>query len=104
MRQNSSKATLRSDFWEKKSMKGIPWTVEEENALRELIEAQTPLPQIAAKLGKQTANVLVKCRRLGLTLPDQTEVAAIALPAELPTVEETLKILAGAMKAACGSA
>lgn len=82
--------------------KGLPWTVEEEATLKALVEAKTPLDVMAVKLGRQPAAVLVKCQRLGLLL-SQATVASVPLPAELPSVEETLKKLAGALEAACTS-
>ena len=84
-------------------MKGKPWTMEEEASLRAHVEAKTPLPIIAAKLGKKPAAVSVKCQRLGLTPSSHAAVVAIPLPSELPSVEETLKKLAGALDVACGS-
>ena len=81
--------------------KGLPWTVEEEASLKALVKAKTPIDVIAVKLGRQTTAILVKCQRLGLSTNSQTTTAAaIALPAELPSVEETLKKLAGALEAA----
>ena len=81
--------------------KGLPWTVEEEASLKALVKAKTPIDVIAVKLGRQTTAILVKCQRLGLsTNSETTTAAAIALPAELPSVEETLKKLAGALEAA----
>lgn len=82
--------------------KGLPWTVEEEALLKALVEAKTPLSVIAVKLGRQPGAVLLKCRRLGLSL-SEAAATAISLPAELPSVEETLKKLAGALEAACAS-
>ena len=81
--------------------KGVPWTVEEEASLKELAEAKTPLSMIAAKLGRQRGAVLVKCQRLGLVINSEATSIAVPLPAELPSVEETLKKLAGALEAAC---
>ena len=80
--------------------KGLPWTVEEEASLKALVKAKTPIDSIVAKLGRQTTVILVKCQRLGLSTNSQATVAAIALPAELPSVEETLRKLAGALEAA----
>ncbi len=80
--------------------KGSPWTVEEETELKALVEAKTPLDVIAAKLGRQSGAVFQKCRRLGL-MSNQATTAEIPLPAELPSVEEALKKLAGALDAAC---
>ena len=84
--------------------KGLPWTVEEEALLKALVDAKTPIAVIAAKLGRQSGAILVKCQRLGLSTASQVTAAAIPLPAELPSVEETLKKLAGALEAACAPA
>jgi len=84
--------------------KGLPWTVEEEALLKALVDAKTPIDVIAAKLGRQSGAILVKCQRLGLSTASQVTAAAIPLPAELPSVEETLKKLAGALEAACAPA
>ena len=79
--------------------KGYPWTAEEEAHLKALVEAKTPLDVIAQKLGRQQGAVMIKCYRLGLEVVNTTTVA-IPLPEELPSVEETLKKLAGALEAA----
>ena len=84
--------------------KGLPWTVEEEALLKALVDAKTPIDVIAAKLGRQPGAILVKCQRLGLSTASQVTAAAIPLPAELPSVEEVLKKLAGALEAACAPA
>ena len=83
--------------------KGLPWTVEEEASLKALVDAKTPIDVIAAKLGRQSGAIVVKCQRLGLAANSQATAAAIPLPAELPSVEETLKKLAGALETACAS-
>ena len=80
--------------------RGLPWTVEEENLLKKFVVAKTPLDVIAATLGRQAPAILVKCQRMGLPISGQVTAAAIPLPAELPSVEETLKKLAGALDAA----
>ena len=84
--------------------KGLPWTVEEEALLKALVDAKTPIDVIAAKLGRQSGAIVVKCQRLGLAANSQATAAAIPLPAELPSVEEVLKKLAGALEAACAPA
>ena len=80
--------------------KGLPWTVEEEASLKALVDAKTPIDVIAGKLGRQSGAILVKCQRLGLAANSQATAAVIPLPAELPSVEEVLKKLAGALEAA----
>jgi hypothetical protein len=76
--------------------KGKPWTIEEETTLKALVEANTPLEIMAAKLLKRPEAVYVKCTRLGLTrkLPDTS--SDIQQPKDLPSVEEILKKLAAA--------
>jgi hypothetical protein len=81
----------------------MPWTVEEEIQLKALVEAKTPLSIIADTLGRQAPAVKLKCQRLGLAIDNEVTEHAISLPAELPSVEETLKKLAGALDAASAS-
>ncbi len=79
--------------------KGYPWTVEEEARLKAFVDAKVPLDVIAQKLGRQQGAIMIKCYRLGLEVLNTTSVA-IPLPEELPSVEETLRKLAGALDAA----
>lgn len=80
--------------------KGIPWNIEEEIQLKKLIEANTPIDVIASTLKRTPTAILLKCQRLGLVPSEQITKATLPLPDELPSVEETLKELAGALKAA----
>jgi hypothetical protein len=85
-------------------MKGKPWTPEAEKQLRDFVEAKTPLSTIAIKMGLSQDAVQKKCDRLGLEVvggkaPMTT--TSISAPANLPSVEETLGKLAGALDAAC---
>jgi hypothetical protein len=85
-------------------MKGKPWTVEEEKQLEELVKAGTPLEVIAAKLGRRVGAVAIKCQRLGLKVvvaKGYITTTSIQLPKELPSIEEALKMLAGALGKAC---
>ena len=85
-------------------MKGKPWTVEEEKQLKALVDAKASIDVIAAKLGRRPDAVMIKCKRLKLEVvvaKGYTTTTSIAMPKELPSVEETLKMLAGALKAAC---
>ena len=89
-------------------MKGKPWSVEEEKQLRSLVEAKLPLVVVAAKLQKPDEAVRQKIRRLGLEVVEQqrsvcSTTSRLVLPEELPSVEEALKMLAAALKAACTS-
>lgn len=85
--------------------KGKPWKADEEAKLREYVQAGHSVRSIAAKLGKTSNAIYLKCRRLGLRVKEEDTLSHIAsssvqLPEELPSVEEALKILAGALKAA----
>jgi hypothetical protein len=80
--------------------KGISWTAQEEVQLKKLVEAKTPVNVIAKTLKRTPTAVLLKCHRLSLEPPDYVTNAALPLPAELPSVEETLILLAGALRAA----
>ena len=55
---------------------------------------------VGATLGRQVPAVLMKCQRMGLAVNTSVTLAQLPLPAELPSVEETLKKLAGALEAA----
>jgi hypothetical protein len=86
-------------------MKGKPWSVDEEKQLRELVAAKTPFEVIAAKLGRGRDAVTIKCKRLGLEVVVancySTTTTSLKVPEELPSVEEALLKLAGALEAAC---
>ena len=81
--------------------KGIPWTNEEETKLKQLVQDGANIQAIALALGKSENSVYNKIKRLGLEegakrlLPSSFE---ISLPAELPTSEEALKMLASALR------
>ncbi len=86
--------------------KGKPWKVEEERQLRELVKSGHGLDSIAKALGRTADAVYLKCHRLGLRLEEvggsvETTTSSLKLPKELPSVEEALKMLAGAMEKAC---
>ena len=80
-------------------MKGTPWTVEEEVQLRNLIKANKSVDEIASTLKRTPQAILVKCQRIGLVPNGHVTTSTLPLPAELPSVEETLKKLAGALEA-----
>jgi hypothetical protein len=76
------------------------WSIEEEKALIALVEGNANVEEIAVKLQKTPGAVFVKCQRLGLPLQAKGYVdAKIALPRDLPSIEEATKILAGALRA-----
>lgn len=85
-------------------MKGKPWTSKEEAKLKQLVDSGDSLEVIAAKLDKSRGAVREKAKRSGLEVVvgkrRQRTTTSLALPKELPSVEETLKILAGALTAA----
>jgi hypothetical protein len=82
-------------------MAGKKWTAEQEAELKMLVEANASVADIAAKFQKTPGAVIVKCQRLGLPLQAKGYVkSSICLPRELPSVEEALRMLAGALKAA----
>ena len=84
--------------------KGKPWTHEEVKRLLRLVAEGNTIERIMADLQKSRDAVYHKCRRLGLTVEEEgakgRTTASIRLPEELPSVEEALKILAGALQAA----
>ena len=83
-------------------MKGKPWTKEQEAKLKQLVKQGETLKAIAAKLGKTEEAIRAKARRLGLEVVKQKTgkcLTTLELPKELPSVEEALKILAGALNA-----
>lgn len=72
----------------------------EEADLKTLIEAKANVDEIATKLQKTPGAVIVKCQRLGLQLQVKGYLdTSVALPRELPSIEEATKILAGALRA-----
>jgi hypothetical protein len=85
--------------------KGKPWTAEQEAELKHLVESGETLEVISTRLGKSQGAVREKAKRLGLKVVvgrrrQKTTTSEIRLPPELPSVEEALKILAGALEAA----
>jgi hypothetical protein len=81
-------------------MTGKLWTVQQEAELKTLVEADSNVEEIAAKLQKTPKAIITKAQRLGLQLQAAGYVnTPIAIPKELLSVEEALKMLAGALKA-----
>ncbi len=83
-------------------MKGKPWTPDEEMQLKQLVDGKASVEVIAAKLQRSPDAVVHKCRRLGLEVVGLEPLGtstSLLLPAELPSVEEALKMLAGALRA-----
>ena len=82
-------------------MAGKKWTAQQEAELKALVDADIGIEDIAAKFQKTPGAIIVKCQRLGLPLKAKGYVQSqIYLPRELPSVEEALRMLAGALKAA----
>jgi hypothetical protein len=81
--------------------RGKHWSAQQEAELKTLIDSNLPLEDIAKKLDKTPGAVYIKCTRLGLKLPSASYVRnPVVLPRDLPSVEETLRMLAGSLKAA----
>ena len=82
-------------------MTGKKWSAQQEAELQALVEANTEIQDIAAKFQKTPGAIIVKCQRLGLPLKASGYVkSSVCLPRELPSVEEALRMLAGALRAA----
>jgi hypothetical protein len=80
---------------------GKQWTPQQETELKQLVETNTSLDEIATKLQKTPAAIIIKCQRLNIKPQTKGYVdTSIPLPGQLPSVEETLKLLAGALKTA----
>jgi hypothetical protein len=84
--------------------KGKPWTHEEAKRLLKLVAEGKTIEIIVADLEKSRDAVYVKCRRLGLVEEEEGAkghtTSSIKLPKELPSIEEALKVSAGALQAA----
>ena len=81
--------------------KGKHWTPQEETELKNLVEANTRIQDIVTQLQKTPGAIILKSQRLGLRPPTKGYIKnSVTLPRELPSIEETLKMLAGALKTA----
>jgi hypothetical protein len=81
--------------------KGKQWTPQEETELKSLVEANVKINEIAAKLHKTPGAIFLKSKRIGIELQAKGYVnTSIPIPRELPSIEEVLKMLAGALKTA----
>ena len=87
-------------------VKGKPWSVEEENRLKQMLQADKSVRVIAKAMGKTRDCIRKKIARLGLEVVEQrkkircsTTTCEFVLPNELPSVEEALKKLVAAMNA-----
>ena len=87
-------------------MKGKPWSLEDEKKFKEWITSGVSVDALVFSFdGQYTKDAIYKkIERLGLEVVDEekktasTTTSKIELPEELPSVEETLKTLAGALK------
>ena len=83
-------------------MKGKPWSVEDENRLKQMLQADKSVRVIAKAMGKTRDCIRKKIARLGLEVVVHAEKSggttttstSLVLPEELPSVEEALKLLA----------
>ena len=86
--------------------RGKPWSVDDERQLRQLVTEKKSMRSIAKFLGKSLTSVQMKASRLGLEVvdasekntPSTTTLDKLVLPDELPSIEEELKTLVGALK------
>jgi len=84
--------------------KGVPWSKAERDRLLSLRIDGLKVAEIASRMGKTSQAVMKKLERLGLKVVQcgkstSTTTSEMILPEELFTVEEALKIQAGALKA-----
>jgi len=83
--------------------KGKPWTLEEEKTLKDLVVKGYSAAQITEVMGKSKEAILKKIQRLGLKVVHQRNLegttSELIMPAELPSIEKALLVLATAMKA-----
>lgn len=82
--------------------KGKPWPAEKERQLEKLVATCKSLKVIAAEMGKSTGAIREKAKRMGLKVvvvncTGQKTTTSFEIPKELPSVEDALKILAGAL-------
>jgi hypothetical protein len=82
---------------------GKPWSFEEEQKLRGLVSAGTSLQLMGKELDKSEDAVRQKMFYLGLALKQQESCeincccSSFEIPSELPSIEEALKVLVGAL-------
>jgi len=92
--------------WVISCLKEKSWTKPEAKKHRNLVEDTQPWKDIAAELHRSEDTIRQKCRRLGLEVvgaKGYRTTTSLKLPKELPSVEESLKILAAALKSAAQS-
>lgn len=85
-------------------MKGKPWSVEDEKKLSEMLQAGKSIRVIAKALGKTQNAIRQKMIKLELKEEKKSHSKVFSssdfsVPADLPSVEDQLKVLAGALDA-----
>ncbi len=81
--------------------KGKQWSPQQETELKNLVEANKNLQEIAEITQKTPGAIILKCQRLGLRVQTKGYIdTTIPLPNDIPSPEETLRMLAGALKSA----
>jgi hypothetical protein len=86
-------------------VKGRPWDIDEERQLRQLVEEGQSVDEISRLMVKtqdaikqKMFDLKLKEKRVGASRKAVFSSSKLELPAELPTVEETLQILAAALR------
>jgi len=87
--------------------KGKPWTEEQEKQLKLLYAEGKSVKDISKKMGKTEQSIRHKIQRLGLKVEEgqheknacPSPSADLEIPDDLPSIEEQLRVLAGAIKA-----
>jgi biotin operon repressor len=84
-------------------VKGKPWHVNKEQKLRALVVSGVDVDKVAAALGKSRDAILKKADSVGLEVVGAKgyTTTTIPMPKDLPSVEEALRMLAGALKTTC---
>lgn len=81
--------------------RGKQWPLQQETELKNLVEANKTIREIAQIMQKNPNAILIKCQRLGLKVQTKGFITkSIPLPRQLASPEQTLRILAGALKEA----
>ena len=85
--------------------RGKPWEINEERQLRQLVEEGKNVEEISRIMVKtqdaikqKMFDLKLKEKRVGVPRKTVFSSSKLELPADLPTVEETLQILAGALR------
>ncbi len=85
--------------------KGRPWDIDEERRLRQLVEDGKSVEEISRLMVKtqdaikqKMFDLKLKEKRVGASRKAVFSSSKLELPDDLPTVEETLKILAAALR------